>query len=136
MRLFGQWQIQDDLVADRLKLHETCNEINLHKNHVKTGIAGTTLVVTGEHVVTAGADLSVLTQVSIQVVLSAVHLWHQRMLGIDPETGQTAGDGCPDRVPEIFVVGTEPELCEEHVGGFRRWWRRLFRRDSEARPPV
>ena len=55
---------------------------------------------------------------------------------IDPETGQTAGDGCPDRVPEIFVVGTEPELCEEHVGGFRRWWRRLFRRDSEARPPV
>jgi penicillin-binding protein 1B len=55
---------------------------------------------------------------------------------IDPETGQAAGDGCPDRVPEIFVVGTEPELCEEHVGGFRRWWRRLFRRDSEARPPV
>jgi penicillin-binding protein 1B len=55
---------------------------------------------------------------------------------IDPETGQTAGDGCPDRVSEIFLVGTEPSLCEEHVGGLRRWWRRLFRRDAEARPPI
>lgn len=92
MRLFGQWQIQDDLTEDRLRLHETCNEINLHMNHVKTGIAGTTLVVTGEHVITPGAQLPVLVQVSIQVVLSAVHLWHQRILGIDPETGEPSGD--------------------------------------------
>ena len=55
---------------------------------------------------------------------------------IDPETGQAAGDGCPERVPEIFIVGTEPELCEEHTGAFRRWWRRLFHRDAEPRPPV
>ena len=55
---------------------------------------------------------------------------------IDPESGQAAGDGCPERVPEIFLVGTEPELCELHLGGFRRWWRRLFHRDAEARPPV
>ena len=88
LRLFGQWQIQDDLLADRLKLHETCNEINLHMNHVKTGIAGSTLVVTGEHVVTPNADLSMMTQISVQVVLSAVHLWHQRVLGIDPTTGK------------------------------------------------
>ncbi|MBR7744585.1 YbjN domain-containing protein [Phycicoccus sp. BSK3Z-2] len=88
LRLFGQWQIQDDLLGDRLRLHETCNEINLHMNHVKTGIAGSTLVVTGEHVVTPEADLSMMTQISVQVVLSAVHLWHQRMLGIDPTTGK------------------------------------------------
>jgi hypothetical protein len=93
MRLFGQWQIQDELTGDRLKLHETCNEINLHMNHVKTGIAGSTLVVTGEHVVTPGAELNVLVQVSIQVVLSAVHLWHQRILGIDPETGEPPVNG-------------------------------------------
>ncbi|MGG5258399.1 T3SS (YopN, CesT) and YbjN peptide-binding chaperone 1 [Phycicoccus avicenniae] len=93
MRVFGQWQIQDELIGDRLKLHETCNEINLHMNHVKTGIAGTTLVVTGEHVVTPGADLNVLTQVSVQVILSGVHLWHQRVLGLDPETGEPTGEG-------------------------------------------
>ena len=92
LRLFGQWQIQDDLLADRLKLHETCNEINLHMNHVKTGIAGSTLVVTGEHVVTPNADLSMMTQISVQVVLSAVHLWHQRVLGIDPTTGKPQED--------------------------------------------
>lgn len=93
MRVFGQWQIQDELTADRLHLHETCNEINLHMNHVKTGIAGTTLVVTGEHVVTGGADLNVLTQVSIQVILSGVHLWHQRVLGLDSESGEPTGEG-------------------------------------------
>lgn len=93
LRLFGQWQIQDDLLGDRLKLHETCNEINLHMNHVKTGIAGNTLVVTGEHIVTPGAQLAALVQVSIQVVLSAVHIWHQRILGIDPTTGEQQEGG-------------------------------------------
>ena len=88
LRLFGQWQIQEELLGGRLKLHETCNEVNLHMNHVKTGLAGTTLVVTGEHVVTPGAELSTLVQISVQVVLSAVHLWHQRVIGIDPTTGQ------------------------------------------------
>ena len=89
MRVFGQWQIQDDLLGDRLHLHETCNELNLNMNCVKTGVAGSTLVVIGEHLVTPGADLSTLVQVSIQVILSGVHIWHQRVLGIDP----TAGDG-------------------------------------------
>jgi hypothetical protein len=92
MRVFGQWQIQDDLATDRMKLYETCNELNLHMNHLKTGIAGTTLVVTGEHVVTPGADVSTLVQVSVQVVLSGVHIWHQRMLGIDPTAEGEAGE--------------------------------------------
>ncbi|MGL5815991.1 MAG: T3SS (YopN, CesT) and YbjN peptide-binding chaperone 1 [Phycicoccus sp.] len=92
MRVFGQWQIQDDLATDRTKLLETCNELNLHMNHLKTGLAGTTLVVTGEHVVTPGADVSTLVQVSVQVVLSGVHIWHQRMLGIDPTADGGAGE--------------------------------------------
>ncbi|MGL4743502.1 MAG: T3SS (YopN, CesT) and YbjN peptide-binding chaperone 1 [Dermatophilaceae bacterium] len=92
MRVLGQWQIQDDLAADRAKLFETCNDLNLHMNHLKTGIAGTRLVVTGEHVVTPGADLSMLIQVSVQVVLSGVHIWHQRMLGIDPAAEGGAGE--------------------------------------------
>ena len=91
MRVFGQWQIQEELLADRVKLHETCNELNLNLNCVKSGIAGTTLVVTGEHVITPGSDLNHLVQVSIQVILSGVHIWHQRVQGIDPSTGEPDG---------------------------------------------
>ena len=95
MRVFGQWQVQDDLLEDRLKLHETCNELNLNMNCVKTGVAGSTLVVTGEHLVTPGADVSTLVQVSIQVILSGVQIWHQRVLGIDPSApgGAPTGEG-------------------------------------------
>lgn len=92
MRVFGQWQIQDDLLGDRVKLFETCNELNLNLNCVKSGIAGTTLVVTGEHVVTPGSDVPALLQVSIQVILSGVHIWHQRVQGIDPSTGRPEGE--------------------------------------------
>jgi hypothetical protein len=84
LRVFGQWQIEDDLLADPVKLYETCNEVNLNLNHVKTGIAGSTLVVTGEHIVTAQADLAALVQVSIPVLLGGVHIWHQRVAGIEP----------------------------------------------------
>jgi len=84
MRVFGQWQIQEELLGDRLHLHETCNELNLNMNMVKTGVAGSTLVVISEHLVTPGADVSTLVQVSIQVILSGVHIWHQRVLGLDP----------------------------------------------------
>ena len=84
MRVFGQWQIQEDLLADRLHLHETCNELNLNMNCVKTGVAGSTLVVIGEHLVAPGADLSTMLAGAIQVILSGVHIWHQRVLGIDP----------------------------------------------------
>lgn len=34
---------------------------------------------------------------------------------IDPDTGQLAGEGCPDKRLETFVMGTEPdEWCAEH----------------------
>jgi hypothetical protein len=96
MRVFGQWQIQDDLLGDRLLLHETCNELNLNMNCVKTGVAGSTLVVIGEHLATPGADLNTMLQVSIQENLSGVHIWHQRVLGLDPTAeGDAPAGGTP-----------------------------------------
>ena len=89
MRVFGQWQIQEEMLGDRLKLHETCNELNLNMNCLKSGGAGSTLVVTSEHLATPGADVSALIQVSIQVILSGVHIWHQRLLGIDPNAPES-----------------------------------------------
>lgn len=51
---------------------------------------------------------------------------------IDPLTGGLAALGCPERIEEIFIAGTEPtEICPEHGGGgFRKWLRNLFRRGT------
>ena len=46
-------------------------------------------------VTTPGADLSTLLQVSIQVILSGVHIWHQRVLGLDPNAEGDAPAGDP-----------------------------------------
>ena len=36
---------------------------------------------------------------------------------IDPDTGQLAGPGCPRRIHESFIAGTEPTvMCELHKG--------------------
>ncbi len=47
----------------------------------------------GEKVFAAGADLSTMLQVSIQVILSGVHIWHQRVLGLDPNAEGDAPAG-------------------------------------------
>jgi penicillin-binding protein 1B len=42
---------------------------------------------------------------------------------IDPKTGQLATSQCPERVDEVFIEGTEPNVyCEIHGGGI---WERL-----------
>jgi len=92
MRVFGQWQIAEALSVDTEHLLETCNEINLTLNCVKTGIANTTLVVTGEHLVTPGADVRQLVEVTTQIILSTVQIWHERAFGA-PEGGP---EGTPD----------------------------------------
>lgn len=93
MRTFGQWQIADPLPGDPLEQLTACNEVNLTMNLVKTGIANNTLVVVTEHLVRDNEDVKGVANISIQVVLAAVHLWHQRLLGIDPETQGQGGDG-------------------------------------------
>jgi hypothetical protein len=81
MRVFGQWQIGDEVPQDTLTQLLTCNELTLSLNVVKTGIANGTLVVTGEHVVAAETDVRGLLAVTTQLVLSAVHMWHETILG-------------------------------------------------------
>lgn len=57
------------------------NDLTLRLNIVKVGLSNGTLVVTGEHLVTPESDVRGLLQLSTQLVLTAVHLWHQLMLG-------------------------------------------------------
>jgi hypothetical protein len=81
MRVFGQWQVGDDVPDDAFRQLQACNELTLSLNIVKAGMANGTLVVTGEHVVTTETDVKRLLVVTIQLVLSAVHLWHETVTG-------------------------------------------------------
>jgi hypothetical protein len=94
MRVFGQWQIGDDVPQDLLTQLQACNDLTLRLNIVKAGIANNTLVVTGEHVVSADTDVAVLLQVTTQLVLSAVHMWHEAI------TGGPGAEGAPGAGPE------------------------------------
>jgi hypothetical protein len=87
MRVFGQWQVGDDVPQDELSQLRACNELSLRLNVVKAGIANGTLVVTGEHVMSPEADVRPLLMVTTQLVLSAVHMWHETIMGRSPEDG-------------------------------------------------
>jgi hypothetical protein len=89
MRIFGQWQVGEDVPQDALSQLQACNELTLRLNVVKAGIANGTLVVTGEHVVTPQTDVKGLLVVTTQLVLSAVHLWHETIMGrtMDEDAG-------------------------------------------------
>jgi hypothetical protein len=81
MRVFGQWQVGEDVPQDLLSQLAACNELTLRLNVVKAGIANGTLVVTGEHVIAPETNIRALLVVTTQLVLSAVHLWHETILG-------------------------------------------------------
>jgi hypothetical protein len=98
MRLFGQWAISDAVPSDPLTRLATCNEITLQLNIVKAGLANDTLVVTGEHIVVPNTDVPGLVNVTIQLVLAGVQMWHERIMGGgDSGAGddQPASDGGP-----------------------------------------
>jgi hypothetical protein len=90
MRVFGQWQVGEDVPSDLLSQLQACNELTLSLNIVKAGIANGTLVVTGEHVVAAETDVKRLVVVTTQLVLSAVHMWHETITGTtqDSDAGE------------------------------------------------
>jgi hypothetical protein len=91
MRVFGQWQIGADVPQDALSQLSACNELTLRLNVVKAGIANETLVVTGEHVIGPDTDVKGLLVVTTQLVLSAVHMWHETIMGRTQD--ETAGPG-------------------------------------------
>jgi penicillin-binding protein 1B len=53
---------------------------------------------------------------------------------VDPESGELAVSGCPERVEEVFAEGTEPGPCSLHQNAFKRWWNKLFHRSHERNP--
>ena len=46
---------------------------------------------------------------------------------IDPKTGQLATSQCPEKIPEVFIAGTEPTVyCEVHGGGLWERFKQTF----------
>ena len=54
-------------------------------------------MVTGEHIVTPSTDVPGLDNVTIQLVLAGVQMWHERIMGGDsgPTEGEPPTDGAP-----------------------------------------
>ncbi len=77
LRVFGQWRIGDQVPDDLVLRLQRCNDFTLQLNCVKAGIVEDNLLVTVEHVITAGSDLAVLFQVSVNLVLQTVQMWNQ-----------------------------------------------------------
>ena len=85
MRVFGQWQIGEDVPQDLLTQLQACNDLTLQLNIVKAGIANNTLVVTGEHVVSPETDVARRCCRSPPSWCSpAVHMWHERITAVAP----------------------------------------------------
>lgn len=83
MRVFGQWQIGQDLPQDEMTWYKAANDLSLRLNVAKVGINNGTLVVTCEHIVRPEVPVMPYVQLSYQLVLSGVQMWHQLMLGED-----------------------------------------------------
>ncbi|GGB15874.1 hypothetical protein GCM10011492_01990 [Flexivirga endophytica] len=90
MRVFGQWQITDDLPQDITKQLLAANDVSLSLNIVKTGLANGNLIVTGEHLVSAAEDVKTLVQSTTQMVLTAVQLWHQAVTSDGPHAANSS----------------------------------------------
>src|SRR6476469_3804537 len=99
MRVFGQWAISAAVPSAPLTRLATCNEITLQMNVVKAGLANDTLVVTSEHIVDQNSDVPALVNVSIQLVLAGVQMWHERIMGGGGETGPGSGQPAPEGDP-------------------------------------
>lgn len=104
MRVFGQWQITDEVPNDLTKQLNAANDVTLSLNIIKAGIANHTLVVTGEHLVTDDTDLAPLLQMTTQMLLQAVQLWHQAATGDGPHAADSAPIS-PDQQPGADGAG-------------------------------
>lgn len=105
IRLFGQWQITEDITADATKRLDAANDVTLSLNIIKVGIARDMVVVSGEHLVSPDLDLEMVLPSTTQMILQATQLWHQSVnsdgphasQGGVPAFAQQPGDAAPEQ---------------------------------------
>lgn len=88
LRIFGQWQITEDLPTEPAKRLNAANDVNLAINFVKLGIAGDNLIVAGDHLVGPYDDVAELIKGTSGMLLQAVQAWHQAVTGAGPHVAE------------------------------------------------
>lgn len=78
LRVFGQWRL-DDAAGDELALLQACNSVSSRLSVAKTTLRDGTLVVSADHLVTSATPLQMVVISSLELVLSAVGLWHESL---------------------------------------------------------
>ncbi len=80
LRVFGQWRL-GEVAADELALLRACNVVTGRLSVAKATLGDGFLVVSADHVVTAGTPLEVVVTSSLELVLTAVGMWHDAISG-------------------------------------------------------
>ncbi len=92
LRVFGQWQIDENLGDEGLR-YGAAHHVTATHALVKVNVLESTLVVAADSLVPDGSRYDVLVPASIDAVLSAVDLWHRLVAeaagqaGLTPEAG-------------------------------------------------
>jgi hypothetical protein len=78
LRVFGQWRLED-VDADELSLLRACNSVSSRLSVAKTTLGDQILVVSADHLVTSATPLQLVVTSSLELVLTAVNLWHDAL---------------------------------------------------------
>ncbi|WP_426561646.1 T3SS (YopN, CesT) and YbjN peptide-binding chaperone 1 [Angustibacter sp. McL0619] len=78
LRVFGQWRL-DDVDADELSMLRACNSVSSRLSVAKTTLGDRILIVSADHLVTTGTPLQLVVTSSLELVLTAVNLWHEAL---------------------------------------------------------
>lgn len=95
MRIFGQWRIADSMPQDLLQRLNACNNVTLGVNIVKAGIAGGTLVLATDHMITKTEDVRVKVAVSVDLILKGLQMWHKTLTKAGENEGQRPDGDTP-----------------------------------------
>jgi hypothetical protein len=96
LRIFGQLRLGDAVPTDLTARLQACNAVSSRLTVAKTTLADDILVVSAEHVVTADTPLRQIIPMSLDLVLTAVNLWHDALGEITGTAGQQGGEPSDD----------------------------------------
>jgi hypothetical protein len=92
LRIFGQWRLGDAVTGDQTARLLACNAVSSRLTVAKTTLADDILVVSAEHVVTVDTPLRQIVPMSMDLVLTAVNLWHDALAEITGEAPEQGSD--------------------------------------------
>ena len=84
VRIFGQWQIIDDLPGETSDRLAAAHLVTASHVLAKVSVQNSTLLVAVDTLTPPGSRLDLIVPAAVQAVLSAVTMWHRAVVGDDP----------------------------------------------------